>query len=375
MNRKKKIGLLMPLAIQQGGAEALLMHLLTLGSQRFDFVCLFLTAGPLVEEAGRLGYPTYAASATRVSSLPNFVKTARWLRGVIRREQLDGVVSWMPKAHLYSSAAAVRTRAKTMWFQHGLSDGRRIDRIISALPAQLVLCCSEAVRERQLSLRADLRTAVCYPGVEFSTSGPIDWKEARAQLNLDTTRPLVGMVARLERWKGAHVFVETAALVLRERPDVRFFLVGGAHPRDLAYAEEVQNLVIRHGIGDSLVLVGQRPRSEIPLWQASADLIVHPVVGAEPFGMAVAEAMGMGRVVIATGGGGPLEMIENDVNGVLLPTADASAIALEINRLLEDPQRRARIADQAYYRGRSFTVSRFGERFEELVGSALDMGN
>lgn len=361
----------MPLAVQQGGAEALLMHLLRLGSRNFDFVCLFLTAGPLVDEAHKLGYSAYAANATRVSSLSNFAKTTRWLRSVIKREQLDVVFSWMPKAHLYSAAAVFGTGVKALWFQHGLSDGRKLDKIISALPAQLVLCCSKAVQERQLSLRPSLKTSVCYPGVEFPTPGPIDWREARTRLNLDTTRPLIGMVARLERWKGAHVFVETAALVLRDRPDARFFLVGGPHPRDLAYAEEVQNLVVHHGIGDRLVLAGQRPRSEIPFWQASADLIVHPVVGAEPFGMAVAEAMGMGKVVIATGGGGPTEIIENNVNGVLIPAADPSAIASEIQRLLNDPQRLARMADQAFVRGRSFNVSRFGERFEELVGSAL----
>jgi glycosyltransferase involved in cell wall biosynthesis len=56
----------------------------------------------------------------------------------------------------------------------------------------------------------------------------------------------------------------------------------------------------------------------------------------EPFGQVVVEAMGVGRPVIASAAGGPLEVITDGVTGLLTPPGDAGALAGAMARLAED---------------------------------------
>ena len=184
--------------------------------------------------------------------------------------------------------------------------------------------------------------------------------------------PIVGMVARWERWKGLHIFLETAKSLAAADPKITFFIVGGPHPMDQAYAEELQSIAVQENFGERLILAGQRPSSEVPLWHASADLIVHPVTGIEPFGMAVAEAMGMSRVVIASDLGGPSEIIENGVNGILIPKENPAALASAITELLSNSDLRRRISVEAYTRGRSFSIDAFANRFDHLITQFIE---
>lgn len=361
----------MPLAHQQGGAEALLMHFLRHGSKRFEILCIFLEEGPLVEQARAMGYPTFVTRTTHLSDIRNYVRTVLWLRRWIHREQPDAILSWMAKAHLYVAPAATMSGIKTTWFLHGILQKNRLDRITTLLPASWVFCCSGAAKAAQENLRPRRPSSICYPGVTFPSPHAIPTRQARAQLGLDTEAPIVGMVARLERWKGVHIFIEAAKIAFAANPETYFFVVGGPHPRDLAYADEIRTLAAHSGLADHFILADQRPPSEVSLWQASADLIVHPVTGQEPFGMAVVEAMGMGRVVVATDAGGPREIINDGVNGFLVPPGDAKALGNKIVELLQDSDELERVGGNAFVRGRSFSVSRFADRLEELLADTL----
>ena len=366
--KKEAIGIVMPLGIQQGGAEALLQHLLRHGSDRYQYVCAFLQEGPLVDEVRALGYDTTVIPATHLSNFPNYLKTVAALYRWIREKKLIKVFSWMSKAHLYVSPAATAAGIEASWFQHGVSNKGRMDRIITLFPAANILCCSETARTSQNRIFPSRQTEVCYPGVSFPPGELPSSEEARKTLGLPLTTPIVGMVARWERWKGPHVFIEAAQLVARTHSDAIFFIIGGAHPLDLAYADEIRTLAAQSGLGDKLILAGQRPALEVPYWQASADFIIHPVVDIEPFGMAVAEAMGMGKVVVvAATVGGPTEIIENGISGLLVPKADAPSFAAAIRTLLDNPELKSRLASAAYLRGRSFSIESFSNRFQTLL--------
>lgn len=347
------------------------MHLLTTGSRRFTLSCAFLEDGPMVERARGLGYRTRIIPITHLTDPKNYLATIAALRRWIKQEKLAAVFSWMPKAHMYVAPAAALMPVKTIWYQHGISHGDKMDRITTRLPASRVFCCSAASRAAQDELPPKRWSAVCYPGVSFASSAPIPSASARVQLNLDPNARIVGMVARWERWKGVHIFVEAAKLAAAANPGSYFFVVGGPHPFDLAYAEELRTLAAASGLGDHLILAGQRPAEEVPLWQAAADLIVHPVIGEEPFGMAVVEAMGMGKVVIASEAGGLKEIIQHGENGFLVPPGDAAVLAETITRVLADEALRTSWGAAAFRRGRSFSVEAFAGRVDELLAETL----
>jgi type III pantothenate kinase len=63
----------------------------------------------------------------------------------------------------------------------------------------------------------------------------------------------------------------------------------------------------------------------------------------EPFGLVFAEAMAMGKPVVALASGGALEVVADGETGLLSPPGDAAALAANISLLLADPERRDRM--------------------------------
>ena len=363
----------MPLGSPQGGAEILLQNLLSADVLSFRYTLAFLENGPLVEYARGLGYDVEVFPATRLRAVGNYVKTVASLRSWIRRKQLSAVLSWMPKAHLYVAFARPFLGVKAMWFQHGVPHaGDRMDNLITMLPTDAILCCSEASMEGQGQVFPRRELHVCYPGVRLAGEA-VSREEARRRLALEPDGYIIAMIARLERWKGAHIFVEAAAKLQAQYPGTRWFLVGGAHAHDARYAAELGERIKALGLGERLTLVGQRPAAEVRLWQRAADVIVQPTTGAEPFGMAIVEAMGLGRVVVASEIGGPCEIIEDGRSGVLVRPGDVDELAAAIAGLLQDPERRQSIEAEAASRSGRFSIENFALRLEEIVSEVTQL--
>jgi glycosyltransferase involved in cell wall biosynthesis len=366
------IALLMPLGSQVGGAEALLVHLLRNEDHRYRYVCAFLQDGPLVEEVRALGYDTTVFPATRVSDKKNYLKMVWALRSWLNEKQPYAAVSWMSKGHIYLGIAALFLDVKVLWYQHSVPSGTAyIDRFITTIPTKGVLCCSGTSQNCQDQLFPARQTFVCYPGVLMPLKGGPSQAEAREKLGLPKDAPVIGMVARLERWKGGYVFVLAARQILDSYPDARLFIVGGPHSLDPKYAEEVADMVKALDCGDRFILAGQRPMTEALLWQTAADVIVHPVTGVEPFGMAVVEAMAQGKVVVATNIGGPSEIIHDGIDGILIDRKNPKLLASTLVDLLDHPEKIRAIEQQAYDRGRSFSIPAFASRFEDIVAEVL----
>ena len=104
---------------------------------------------------------------------------------------------------------------------------------------------------------------------------------------------------------------------------------------------------------------------------ASARMLVAPSRW-ETFGNAVAEAMALGVPVVATRCGGPEDLIESGVSGVLVPVDDIDALARAIIALLSDDGSRKQMGAAAQRKAVQFSASavagRYLERFKTLVG-------
>ena len=368
--RRPRVGIVMPLGHQQGGAENLLLNWLRQGSEHFELTCAFLQEGPMVDATREMGITTEVIPATRLSDPRNYRTTALRLRVWIRCQGLVAVVSWMPKAHLYVAPAAIGLGVKALWFQHGIPAPTMLARLTSILPADCVMCCSRASQVAQRRLSHPDRTVVCYPGVRFPVR-LMSREQARELLGLPANAMIVGMVARWERWKGVHIFLESARCSAAVLPGAIFFVVGGEHPRDPGYAAEIREAVDLARLGDRLRMLGHISPDEVAGWLSAADLIVHPATGSEPFGMVVAEAMAVGRAVVASNIAGPAEIIQDGVNGLLIPPGDAASLSNAIEELLASPEYLQSLGEAAYVRGRSFSVPRLAARLDEIIAETL----
>ena len=117
-------------------------------------------------------------------------------------------------------------------------------------------------------------------------------------------------------------------------------------------------------------------RTDIHEIMAALDVLVHCPTAPEPFGRAVAEAMGAGRPVVAANDGGVPELVEEGRTGLLVPPGDVAAFAAAVRRLLEDTGLRQRFGSAARQRAEAmFAVdahaARVLEHYAPLTPSSL----
>ena len=122
-------------------------------------------------------------------------------------------------------------------------------------------------------------------------------------------------------------------------------MVGDCLPGDSEYKEFLFELTRELNVDDVVHFTGFR--KDVYDVFSSLDLVVHASTSPEPFGRVIIEAMALGRPVIATALGGPLEIIKHGHNGFLIEPGDPAALAETIIILVSDEKERVRIGRNA----------------------------
>ena len=173
----------------------------------------------------------------------------------------------------------------------------------------------------------------------------------------------VGAVANLRPVKGLDVFLEAAAWLAREHPDLTFSVAGEGAMRGPLTASARER-----GLTDCFHLPGAV--ADVPKFLGGLDIAVLPSLS-EGMSNALLEYMAAARPIVATAVGAAPELIEDGVHGLLVPPGDAGRLAAAINRLLWQPRLARRLAEAARRRardryGREAMVERFTEFYERL---------
>ncbi len=191
------------------------------------------------------------------------------------------------------------------------------------------------------------RVSVIYPPLDFGTFDVGRPSQlTKSSLGGDAQTPCFGMVGILVAWKGQRVFLRAAQRVLQRIPEARAVIVGGPPSGGEDYETELRALASDLGIRDRVTFMGFHP--DVASILVLLDVVVHASVEPEPFGRVIAEAMAMRRPVIASGAGGPVEIIQDGRSGFLVPPGDDQALANRLIQLLQDPGLAARIGEQGY---------------------------
>ncbi len=154
----------------------------------------------------------------------------------------------------------------------------------------------------------------------------------RSDLGVPEGVPLLLALGRLHRNKG----FDTLVTALADIGDAHLVIAGEGPEREALMA-----LAARHGVDDRVHLLGWRDDQAALL--AAADIHVCPSRH-EPLGNVVLEAWSAERPVIATVAQGPLEVITDGVDGVLVPIDEPEALARAITALIADPARARTLA-------------------------------
>jgi glycosyltransferase involved in cell wall biosynthesis len=266
----------------------------------------------------------------------------RRLRTVISRANPDVIHSNGFKMHLLGTWAAPQP-IPVIWHLHDFLSLRPL------VPRFLTLSlhrCSGIIANSQ-SVARDLLSTFPYPPPVHTVYHAVDlnnFNPEGSRLDLDGLAGMnpatagvlrVGLVATTARWKGHEVFLRALAMLPAER--IRAYVIGSPIYRTAGSQYSLSEL---RGMASALRLDGRVGFTGFISDSAAAiralDIVVHASIAPEPFGLAVAEAFACGRAVIASRGGGVLEIVREDENALIHTPGDARELAAALTRLIAD---------------------------------------
>ena len=145
----------------------------------------------------------------------------------------------------------------------------------------------------------------------------------------------IGRAAGNERYKGTDYLIRSIAQLQATVPDLHLVAVGGGDDltRLGVLAREMQ-------VGDCIHFLQGLSREQIAACYAKSAIFAMPSAG-EGFGLVFLEAMAFGRPLIAAAAGGALDLVQDGVNGLLVPPRDPAGLTSALRRLLDGGTLRA----------------------------------
>ncbi|OGQ81755.1 MAG: hypothetical protein A3F90_13445 [Deltaproteobacteria bacterium RIFCSPLOWO2_12_FULL_60_19] len=218
-------------------------------------------------------------------------------------------------------------------------------------------------------LAAD-RVEMLRNGVDLTVFDPdrVPRGAVKKEFGIPADAPVVSLIARLSEGKGQLLLAEAACRLRERHPNAFFLLVGG--PTRQKFLQTLREFIQEAGLRERLILTGFR--TDVARILADTDAVVLPSV-AEGLPNVVLEAMAMRRPVIATDVGGTEEVVEDGVNGFLLPVPVSGPLLCEkLDFLLAHPAERERMGRMGRaVVEREFDLRRSVERYEELFYRVL----
>jgi D-inositol-3-phosphate glycosyltransferase len=240
--------------------------------------------------------------------------------------------------------------------------------VIGCSDAILASCRAEADQLIRLYGADPARIELVPPGVDHAFFSPGERPGARAALaHLQLgDGPVLLFVGRIQPLKGLDVAVR--ALAHLDRADATLVVVGGASGRGgAAEVERILELADALGVGGQLRLVDPQPHHLLSTYYRAADVCVVPS-RSESFGLVALEAAACGTPVVAAAVGGLRTLVDDGVTGFLVEGRDPMAYAVEIGRIMEQPELADALGRQAARRARDYTWSTAAARLRRVYG-------
>jgi glycosyltransferase involved in cell wall biosynthesis len=331
-------------SVKFGGAEMLLLAMAQAYRPNHEISVVYFTHGPLYEDFVKEGIKIHRISKRGWKDplvLPKLV-------ALMRKEKPDVVHTHLSKSDLFGlMAAAIAGVPVRISSIHNVDPWRK-NKFASFFMrqwtrvAQHHIAVSEKVREYVLQnskYPAEKLTTIDN-GIDLdrfnpATVIPFD----RATFNIPADAPVVTKIARLEESKAHHILLETAALVAKEMPNVRFLIVGDGPLRSELEAQ-------RDGLGLQNTVIFAGIQREIPQIMAMSDIITFSSAW-EGLPVALLEAMAMGKPTVCTTVGGIPMVVQNGENGVLVPPGNPRALADGLLSVLKDKAFAAKLGENA----------------------------
>ncbi len=276
------------------------------------------------------------------------------LRRQLVAERPDAVLSFMPVSNVLTILAAVGLKQRVVVSERVQPSEHAelprawqfLRRVCYAWAHTVVVQTADAARWVALNCR---KAATIVPNA------------LRALPSLDLPRePLILAVGRMEKQKGFDLLLRSFAPLAAQFNDWTVAIVGEGSER-----QALESLRRELGLGGRVTFHGQQ--REVASWMARAGLVVQPS-RFEGFPNVVLESMGMGAAVVSADcPSGPAELIEDGVNGRLVPAEDIPELTRVMAELLSSSDVRRSLGAEAVKVRERFRQDRIMLQWEDCV--------
>lgn len=358
-----------------GGPERQMIGLATTLAQACRTIFLsFSERGqcrPFLDEVRRQGFE--AVELER--NAPSYRAVMCEIAGHLRRQRADilcchgykpDILGWLAARQVGTPVIAVSRGWTAATFKVRINETldrlvlRRMDRVVCVSEGQAIKVRRAGVTaDRVIVIRNAIRTE------RFNHPDPAGRDRLRSLFDRPPAR-IVGAAGRLSPEKGFGVLITAAGRLAPDAPDVGFVIFGEGPLR-----EELSRQIDAGGLAGRCLLAGFR--DDLDGLLPHLDLLVLPSF-TEGLPNVVLEAFAAGVPVVATAVGGTPEVVEDGVNGYLVPAGDPAALARRMRDVLDVEERRRAMGERGRDRVRNeFTFevqsAQYQQLFADLVGS------
>lgn len=295
--------------------------------------------GRAAKELRATGVPVHMMGEVHFSRPWTVWRARRRLRELLRLQSYDAVVCHACWPHAVFGAVARKHCRLAFWLHDYQTGSHWLERVASRTSPAVVIANSHFTSGSAASLfpGAPVKVVHCVVPPSPQTDASDVRRRIRVELETPADAVVIVMAARLERWKGHTLLLETLAGLVSQ-PGWHCWIAGGPQrPSEHQYLRELRQQADSTGLVDRVQFLGQR--GDVAQLLAAADIHCQPNTGPEPFGIAFIEAMHAALPLVTTNMGGGAEIV-TPACGVLVPPADARALAEALQGLIGDEPRR-----------------------------------
>lgn len=282
------------------------------------------------------------------------VNTTAVLEGIYLKKVLKVPIVW----HIHE----ILLKPKLMFHFLSCLVGRYSDSVVAV---------SKAVREHLCHSRfiKDDKVTVIYNGIDNDDFHPgKDTDYLKQELNIPQDSLVIGMIGRVNAWKGQGDFLEAVEPILAEHEDVYAVMVGGVFEGEEWRMDELKSKISQSPYKNRIVI--EDFRKDTPYIHNLFDIFVLPSTNPDPLPTVVLEAMASGRPVISYNHGGAMEMVENGFNGLFAEAGVPEELTGQLRLLIEDSGLRIKMGENSAARQSSlFSLDAYVKNFQNLYHS------
>lgn len=233
-----------------------------------------------------------------------------------------------------------KLKCKLVWHVHEIIlKPAIINKTISYLIGKYADKCvavSKAVKKHLIDSKFidEDKVEVIYNGVDTERFNPnVENKYLYKEWNIPDEAIKVGMIGRVNAWKGQNDFLDATEELLKKYSNLYIFIVGSAFAGEEWRVDELKKKIADSKNKDRIIF--SEFRTDTPEIHSFFDVLVLPSTNPDPLPTVVLEAMGCGTTVVGYNHGGVTEMVINGETGLLAEVKNSKDLGKKIQQVLE----------------------------------------